>query len=172
MLSPQDPVMSICTEKGDPVLKKAEHHLRRFLAALGDTNDREREMIRIASLRRGRGRIYIRFGSQLRPGVYGKEYRPADIFNDIFCPIADGLADLIGRDYREPKAKDWRLNATLRDIRTWPERFGAVEITDHRSVTLAKAVELLHEIMPGIVPRLRLAKHHQDYLEAAPPEEG
>jgi hypothetical protein len=88
-----------------------------------------------------------------RPGDYKfVSASTGEILDAVLRPIAAALADLVGRYPQDPQAKDPILNAVIRDIQTWPERFGAVGIAHTRSKTLEKAIGVLHEMMPDIVP--------------------
>jgi hypothetical protein len=59
-------------------------------------------------------------------------------------------AKLVGRNIHYPGAHDWRVREVIRDIRTWPERFGASVPNHHRSQK--KIIALLHKLMPWVIP--------------------
>jgi hypothetical protein len=141
--------------KGNAAFVKAGYHIRGLLDALGAVNDADVLLLKYVYAMRLPG--LLRFETWGIPVDdddviwHEKKHRPAS-FDDTLPPLAAALAYLVGRNHAEPKAKDWRLNEILRDIRTWPEHFGARGITDHRSKTLARAIDCLHEIIPDVVP--------------------
>jgi hypothetical protein len=158
MINPQDPFPIVRSQRGNQTLEKAERHLRDFLDALEDTSNEEWVLIWGAAAAYSRGDLRVRTGSDFQfdgDDISTKvtyEYRNPDMVSDILRPLAKGLADLIGRNPHFPNARDWRLNALLQDMLTWPERFGTAVLKDHRSKRLHDALGILHELMPGIVP--------------------
>jgi hypothetical protein len=149
--------------KGDAAFKKAEGHIRGLLGALDEIAKAGDTQLFVDAVYANSGRK-ICFGEYEppEPPLDGEEpvfddYRfvsasTSEILDAVLHPIAAALADLVGRYPKDPQAKDPMLNAVIRDIRTWPERFGAVGIADTRSKRLEKAIGILHEIWPDIVP--------------------
>ena len=155
-VNPPDGLLTNSVRKGNAALEKAEYHARNLIDALKAVANADGPLVAHAyevclpgPLRFESGGFVAEDDLVIRH--HDPTYKPASL-GDILAPLAEALAHLVGRDPQEPKAKDWRLNSILRDVRTWPDRFGAVGITDHRSATLAKAVGLLREIMPDIIP--------------------
>jgi hypothetical protein len=68
--------------------------------------------------------------------------------------LGEALAFLAGRHCQDPaRAGNWVLAGFLNDMREWPQLYGTLEIRDHRSKTLAKALSLLHILAPSVVPK-------------------
>jgi hypothetical protein len=71
-------------------------------------------------------------------------------FPDAVARCAELAAGLVGRSICVPGAHDWRLVAVLRDMRTWPDSFGASMPRHHTSQ--GPIIALLHKLMPKVVP--------------------
>jgi hypothetical protein len=149
--------------KGNAAFEKAEHHARGLLEALGAVDEDDypliEEAFRMCSHDRG---LFCYNGGfslpldllHLLPGgtpAEVDEYVPVSI-SEALHPLSQALAYMVGREPDYPQVRNWRLNWILEEMHTWPERFGAVGIKDHRSATLGRAIGILSKMMPGIVP--------------------
>jgi hypothetical protein len=71
----------------------------------------------------------------------------------VLKALGETLAFLAGRHCQDPaRTGNWVLAGFLNYMREWPQLYGTLEIRDHRSKTLAKALSLLHILVPNMVP--------------------